>query len=365
MQVGMNQSGINMIKELLKHKEFGKFFIDKEKLIENPIIRIPSGVFAFDLLTGGGIPRSRLTMFHGSKSCSKTTQSLRIANNFLTLFPNEIAIFIDMEGTYDTEWALNFIKKEYMDSRFFVVQPDYGEQGVDLIRELSMSEDVGLIVVDSLAMLIPTKDADAEAGDDFMGLQARLINKMFRKIIPIMSYARRNGRMLTFLLINQVRMNLKARTFAPSYTKPGGIMQDMVVSLDVKFYAGEYHKSGNIPMKVSHKFTIEKNKVTGALPKRSGEFSMVLFPHDGYNIGDVDDYKTVVEYAKRTGFLNRDGNKWFLGDNLTFKNQTELRNYLMENKESYTLLKDSALNASIENLLISSDDTSKEEVDSD
>ena len=310
-----------------------------ESLWDMNVPRISSGVFTFDLLTGGGIPEGRFSIFHGVKSSGKTTHALRVAGAYQEQRPDQSVLLMDFEHAYDHEWTKNFIKDE---DRFFVAQPDYGEQGVDMLKEYATADDIGLIIIDSLAMMIPTAEADADAGSDFMGLQARLINKMFRKIIPIVSQAKRSGKLITIILINQVRANLKATAFGAQTSKPGGFMQDHVASLDIKFYTKQYIKSKGVPVKSAHTFTLDKSKICVA--KTSGEYSVALVNHNGFLTGEVDEVEPIIVYAKRSGVLQKNGGSWEFGG-MTFPNLAEVKQVFSENKDLLDNLREATLEA--------------------
>lgn len=292
--------------------------------------RIPSGVFIFDALTGGGVPLWKFSIFHGVKSSGKTTQGLRVIGNFLELYPDKQAIYVDFENSYDPDWAKNFIEEESME-RMFVASPDYGEEGVDLTVELAKQDEVGFIFIDSLAMMIPTVEATNSALDDTMGLQAKLVNKMIRKLVPILSNAKKNNRPLTVLLINQLTSNMGATKFSSGVKKPCGYFQDFVNSLDVRFYLKEYKMKGDFPTAGVYSIKIEKGKVKGAIPNAKGEFKISLV-NDGVSVvGEPLDAETILSYAKRTGVLERRGNSWGYGENV-FKNLAEILDRLYQDR---------------------------------
>ena len=272
--------------------------------------KIPSGIFIFDYLTRGGIPEGRITLFHGRKSTCKSTHSLRIAGQYQKIYPDKYVILVDFEHAYDPDWGSKFITDP---DKFVLVRPDYAEQGIDILKGLLEAEDVGLVIIDSLAMMIPTVEADADASDNFMGLQARVINKMFRKIVPLMSKARREGRPITFILVNQIRSNMgTASAFVSPDVKPGGHMQDFVASLDVKFANKAYKKKGKTTVQATFIFTLVKNRV--GLPRMAGEFDMYLADVDGWSLGDIDEAKVVLEYARRHKVIHKEKKKWHMLD---------------------------------------------------
>lgn len=270
------------------------------------IVRIPTGIFVMDILTGGGIPISRVTEFYGAKSSTKSSNVLRIIGNYLRLNKNSKALLADFEGTYEKPWGKNFI--DDLD-RLEVLLPDYGEQGVDVLKDLIVEEEIGLVAIDSVANLIPLKESEADAGDATMGLHAKLLNRLFRVMFPIMIARRKTETPLTVIVVNQLRANVGGKKFASPYIKPGGMMQDFLYSLDIRLYTVEYVKVSGMPVKSVHEFIIEKNKI--GLPKRSGEFRMHLVNIDGKSpVGSLDEVPTVMEYAKKAGIIVRVGNKW-------------------------------------------------------
>jgi len=297
-----------------------------------PTERLRSGVFVFDLVTGGGIPLGRFTEFFGDKSTGKSTMALRLIQRYLDKFKNKEALFVDFEQTFDSEWASNFISKENM-KRLYVIQPDYAELGIDLLVAACKEPALGFVVIDSLAMMITTKEADSDAFSSLPGILARTVNSMFRKLLPIVSVAKKEGRPLTFLLLNQIRLKLGAtQGFGTPVSKPAGKMQDALISLDIRFYTKEYKKISDVPVKVVHTFTVEKNKV-GGHPKRTGQFTMVLVNHDGFSVGDIDEAHVLLLYARKTNLIKKDGRKWnFLGK--TFATLAEIEQVLYNPKVS-------------------------------
>jgi len=307
------------LKKILKENS-KSIAIAKETIKD--IARVPSGVFIFDALTGGGIPLWKISIFHGVKSSGKTTQGLRVMGNFLELYPNKSVAYIDFEQSFDVEWASNFIEEDALE-RIYVVTPDYGEEGIDLAVALCKEEEIGMLFVDSLAMIIPTADATNSAMDDTMGSHAKLVNKLFRKIIPVISNARKEDRPFTCLLVNQFTSNYSATKFGSSVKKPGGMLQDFINFLDVRFYFIRYETKGEAPIAGVYNIKIEKAKIKGAFPHAKGEFKMALVDKDGYKVGEPKDEETILSYAKRVGVLEREGNTWKFNENI-FKNKAEV-----------------------------------------
>lgn len=311
-----------------------------------PISKLPTGVFVFDMLTGGGLPMGKIIEFHGDKSTGKSTMALKSIGNYLRLYPDMLAIYVDFENTYNVEWAGHFI--DDLD-RLYSFTPDIGEAGVDLIIKSMDSEDVGLIVIDSLAMMVASPELSNDTFQNFVGLQARLINKLLRKVnATAIGAFNSSNRLVTVILLNQIRYKVDgARSFQPMICKPGGKMQDAAVSLDVRFYTKDYIKENDIPVKVVHNFIVEKNKV--GTPKCTGEYRMHLINNGIYKIGDIDDLETVVKYAKKCGILVREGTKWHLGTNKTFSVLADVVAYLTEDTSANQKVKSAVIDKYISN----------------
>jgi len=278
--------------------------------------RIPSSIFVFDALTGGGLPLWKFSIFHGSYSSGKTAVSLKIMGNFLRKYPDKYIAYIDFEDSFDKQWVSNFVDEKDMD-RILVVNPDFGEQGVDYTVELAKQDEVGFIFVDSLAEMIPTNDIDKSASDDTVGLQAKLINKLLRKLIPIVSIARKTERPLACILINQERAKVGARVFGAQTQKAGGYFQEFVAGLDIRFYRKSKDEANETKASkwIEIGFKIEKSKITGILPYRSGAFRMSLLG----NVGEVNNAKPVAIYGIKYGLIKKEGKYYSVGKDITTK----------------------------------------------
>lgn len=285
------------------------------------ISKIPTDVFEFDVLTRGGIPEGRFTMFWGAKSSGKSTMALRVAKNFLELYPERKVCYMDFEQAFDPEWALNILQNDT--DNFEIVQPAYAEEGIKFLQEATANPDIGLYIIDSLAMMIPITEAEADADQDFIGLQARVINKMFKRVIPNMGKSTREGSPITVILINQLRHDVGGRSFVKQYSKPGGVMQDFIVSLDIRFYVESVEKDndGN-PISITYSFVIEKNKV-GGIPKAMGKYVM------GIN-GELLDEQRILNAMKKFNLIEKDKDKYKVLGDMIFRTQGELKDRLRD-----------------------------------
>lgn len=212
------QDTLNAIK-----KKFGTNTIMRAaEIVDTSSIRIPSGIFLLDVGIGGGIPKGRTLIYKGEPSSGKTSASLMNIVEFQkrcrecnTLIeggcscgknvPHRCA-YIDVEGTFDTEWA-SAIGVNTTD--LLLSQPEYGEQSVDILEALIRSGEIDLIVVDSLAAIVPMVEVENDAEKQTMGIHARLINKMCRAISSgLNSLGMTNDKKPSIILINQIREKL-------------------------------------------------------------------------------------------------------------------------------------------------------------
>lgn len=315
--------------------------------------RVSSGSFVFDLITQGGIPAHRITVFHGPKQTSKTTFALMIAGKFLRDNPGYKVVFVDFEHTFDWNLAKCYI--EDID-RVIVIQPDYGEQGIDITKAyVEQTKDVGMYIIDSLGGVVPTKETEAAAADfTQIGLQVKLVNRLLRILMPNISIAKKDGRPCHVIAINQVRSNMNRRGHMGSpYSQPCGRYLEHAASMDVRFYSGKYKEMRKVPVLVEHEMMVEKNKM--GIPKRRGILKYWIAPVNGHQPGELNEVDVVLTYAKRVGVVQRDGNKWKIG-NKDFSTLNELLETLNTNKKMYEKVKERTLQICINNVLASAEE---------
>ena len=211
-----NQDRQNSLKQAMAKitKDFGEGAI--MKLGENANMEIeviPTGSINLDMALGvGGVPRGRIIEVYGAESSGKTTIALHIAAEAQKL--GGIVAFIDAEHALDPEYA----KALGVDiDELLISQPDYGEQALEIADMLVRSGAVDLIVVDSVAALVPKAEIDGEMSDQQMGLQARLMSKALRKLTGTLNKSK-----TTMIFINQIREKIGGFGFGPQTTTTGG-----------------------------------------------------------------------------------------------------------------------------------------------
>ena len=249
---------------------------------------IPTGSLSIDLALGvGGIPRGRVIEIYGPESSGKSTLALHICAQAQK--KGGVAAFIDAENALDPDYA----KKIGVNiGELLISQPDSGEQGLQIVEALVKSGGVDVIVVDSVAALVPRAEIDGEMGEFQIGLQARLMSQALRKLSGIISKSK-----TIVIFLNQIRMKIGIRYGNPE-TTPGGLALKFYSSVRINLRRIAQIKRGDEIIGGRHRAKIVKNKV--AAPFKVVEFDIY------YNEGisrEADILNTGVKYevVKRKG----------------------------------------------------------------
>ncbi len=246
-------------------KQFGKGSImrlgNKEAIV--PIAVISTGSISFDLALGvGGFPRGRVVEIFGPESSGKTTIALQVIAEAQKA--GGMAAFIDAEHALDPLYA----RKLGVDvDNLLVSQPDFGEQAIEIAEALVHSNAIDVLVVDSVAALVPKAELDGEMGDSHMGLQARLMSKAMRKLTGIISKSR-----TCLIFINQIREKIGVM-FGNPETTTGGRALKFYSSVRVDIRRIGALKEGDVVIGNRTKVKIVKNKT--AAPFREAEFDII------------------------------------------------------------------------------------------
>lgn len=312
------------IKKLMQSGKLKKA-TDVEKLK-----RIPSYVFSFDFLTQGGIPEGKFTLFFGDKSTGKSTFALRLIKSFLLSNPNRFACYFDFEDTFSVDWAKKILGDENLLNRLLVAKPQFAEEGIEIFHELIneyKDYEIGFYVIDSIASMITSSEAESDGEQVFVGQIARTANKFLRKMLPYTIDASRHGKPVTVLLINQIRYSFGMMRFTQEI-KPGGKYQEAMASMEIKFFVDsmQKEKESGMPLTVEYKFVIEKNKV-GGTPKVIGKYLMSIVDTEDMQSGEIIDGPIMIQFMKKLSILTQEGSKWKIrlkDEVFDFKTQREI-----------------------------------------
>lgn len=296
-------------------RQFGKGSIMKmsDKASEN-IPVVPTGIMGLDVALGvGGFPRGRVIEVYGPESSGKTTLALHVISQIQK--QGGVAAFIDAEHALDIFYA----KKLGVDiDDLLVSQPDFGEQALEITDILVRSGGVDLIVVDSVAALVPKAEINGEMGDSHVGLQARLMSQALRKLTGTLS---RSNTMIIF--INQLRMKIGVMYGSPEVTTGGNALK-FYSSVRVDIRKISAIKQGENVMGNRTRAKIVKNKV--APPFKTAEFD-IMFGEGASKVGSLLDMAVDIDVIKKSG-------SWFsYKDNRLGQGRENVKVYLDENPE--------------------------------
>lgn len=258
---------------------------------------IHSGSFLLNAAIGvGGYPRGRITEIFGAPSGGKSTMSLcAIAQ---AQKAGGRAAFIDVEHAFSVEYAQSMGVDT---DKLYFVQPDYGEQALEILERLTATNEYDIIVLDSTAALLPKAEMEEEVGKQFMALQARMMSQALRKLTPIVGKTK-----TVVIFINQTRQNVGVMYGNPT-TTPGGEALKFYssVRLNVRRLGGSDIKEGKEVLGHVINISVVKNKV--APPLKNAELTFI------YGKG-IDTVKDMLEYALNKGVLTVTGHTYSLGE---------------------------------------------------
>ena len=305
------QSAMDQIQKTFGKGAVMKLGDDNAKL---NIEAISTGSMSLDLATGiGGVPRGRIVEIYGPESSGKTTLTLHIIAEAQK--NGGKAAFIDAEHALDPEYARNLGVDI---DELLVSQPDYGEQALEIAEMLVRSGAVDVVVVDSVAALVPKNEIEGAMGDATVGAQARLMSQALRKLAGII-----NKTNTTIIFINQLREKIGVM-FGNPETTTGGRALKFFSSMRMDVRRVESIKSGDDILGNRTKVKIVKNKV--APPFKQAEFDIMY----GEGISRVGD---VLDCAVEAKVINKAGSWYSFGDNRIGQGRENIKKYLEENPD--------------------------------
>jgi recombination protein RecA len=282
---------------------------------------IPTGCLSLDMATGvGGFPKGRVIEIYGREASGKTTLALHAIAQAQKVGGN--AAFIDAEHAFDPIYA----KKLGVNiDELYISQPDYGEQALEIAEILVRSGGVDIIIIDSVAALVPKAELEGDMGDSHMGLQARLMSQALRKLTAIVSRSK-----TSFIFINQVREKIGMFVGNPE-TTTGGKALKFYSSMRVEVRKILTLKKGNDIIGSRVRIKIVKNKVSP--PFKQTEVDLLN------NIG-ISREGDLIDLGVARGLLSKTGSWYSYGKEKLGQGKESVRVLLLENKKLFDEIKD-------------------------
>jgi len=281
-----------------------------------PIEVIPTGSLGLDYALGvGGIPRGRVTEIYGPESSGKTTLALHFISETQKL--GGTAAFIDAEHAFDAKYA----KALGVDvDNLLISQPDTGEQALDITETLVRSGAIDIIVIDSVAALVPRAEIEGEMGDSHMGLQARLMSQALRKLTAVISKSK-----TSVIFINQIRMNIGVMFGNPETTTGGNALKFYAtIRLDIRKIATIKEHEDVVGSRT--RVRVVKNKV--APPFRETEFDIT------YGKG-ISQSGELLDLATDHDIIEKSGAWYSYGSDRLGQGREAARRFLEDNQDIY------------------------------
>jgi len=302
-------------------KQYGKGSLMRlgDRAARLDVAAISTGALPLDIALGiGGIPRGRITEVYGPESSGKTTLTLHIVAEAQKV--GGVAAFIDAEHALDPVYA----KKLGVDTdNLLISQPDTGEQALEITDSLVRSGAVDLIVIDSVAALVPKAEIEGEMGDAHMGLQARLMSQALRKLTGLISKSN-----TSVIFINQIRMKIGVMFGNPETTTGGNALKFYAsVRLDIR--KQETIKDGENAIGTRVRVRVVKNKC--APPFKKADFDVI------YDRGIVRE-SCVLDLALENNLVQKSGTWFSSGEERIGQGKAQAEAYLVEHKDLFLRL---------------------------
>ena len=334
------------IRAIEASKAYGNpFSIGSSKRLDTD--RLRTGVMSLDLCLGGGFTTARAHMLYGEKSSGKSTSALHLIATLHRINPDSYAAWVDVEGTFDKPWA----RKIGVDlNRIIIVEPETGEHAVDLADEMLRTREIEVVVVDSIAMLVPMKELEESSEKDTMALQARLVGKYIRRTNNALIKEKGRGHQAILIHINQFRLKV-GLVFGDPRTLPGGKALEFSTTQQVetknKEIIGKDDDGNDVVLYNEHGGKITKNK--GGGPMKEAAYKLVRVngyqgskevkwpaDHPGMPEAWIDQAKTIYTMGSQVGVVTGSAQSFQIdGHSRKFGGAAQFTIWALENPIEY------------------------------
>jgi len=312
-QIDQKTQAVKMAMDQIE-KQYGKGAIMRmgDKAIIRQVDVVPTGSIALDIALGiGGFPRGRIIEIFGPEASAKTSLALSVVAQAQKT--GGVAAFVDAEHAMDPTWA-EMIGVNL--NELLISQPDTGEQALEIVETLVRSGAIDIVVVDSVAALVPRAEIEGEMGDAMIGVQARLMSQALRKLTAAISKSK-----TIVVFTNQLRHKIGVM-FGNPETTPGGLALKFYASLRLDMRKIEAIKDGDVVVGSRHRVRVVKNKM--AAPFRTAEFDIMN------NIG-ISKSADLLSVAVEFGLVDKSGAFFKYGKEIIGQGAQAAKIYLDEN----------------------------------
>ncbi|WP_031488807.1 recombinase RecA [Ureaplasma canigenitalium] len=301
-------------------------FSTANEINEEKFITYSTGSISIDQLTGiNGIPAGRITEIYGNESSGKTTIALQIAAEVQK--QGKSVVMIDLEGSFDKNYSA---KIGVDNSKMIVATPNTGEMVFEMIESLLDADNLGLIIVDSVAAMVPENEYNSDMNDQQMGAHARLMSKGLRKIQTKLSKSE-----VALIFINQIREKINVFFGNPEITT-GGRALKFYSTIRLETRKVDLIKDGNNKVGIKIKVTCIKNKLANPL---SNAFIDIFF-------GQGFDYNNeIIDFAIAYNIIKKSGSWFSFNDNKIGQGREQLKNKLLSDDKLFNQVKELTLNS--------------------
>lgn len=265
--------------------------------------RIPTGIFPFDLASGGGFPMGRVSIVWGAESSNKTNTVLCAIAQGQQIYPEKKAVFVDAEHAFDPVWAR---KLGVNTDELILVHPEFAEQAVDFIESFLYADDVFLVALDSIAALSTQNEIESSAEKASVGGPALAVGKLFKKATVSFNRMRNQGAMPpAFIAINQVRNKIGVMYGSPDIM-PGGFAPRFASSFTVRVHGKNIiDKKVNPTMPCQKEVSVTIQKWKMPIIATSAVYTMNMMDSPGQKVGECGDWNTVSAFLKELDYLSK------------------------------------------------------------